>query len=206
MHPFLAFLCFFRVLFGRSLPRDALAFLPEGYKALPPSEEPEAKPAPEGEAKAKDKGKAPEAVAEQAPEKVAEKPKAGVVQHQRDGALAMLALLQREGRLVDFLRDSVDGADDADIGAAAREVHRGCRKVLDQVLTIEPVMPGAEEARVSVPKGFDPAEIRLIGEARGDAPYQGTLRHHGWRVVDAKLPTLTDGVDRTILAPAEVEL
>jgi hypothetical protein len=122
------------------------------------------------------------------------------------GALAMLALLQREGRLVDFLRDSVDGADDADIGAAAREVHRGCRKVLDQVLTIEPVMPGAEEARVSVPKGFDPAEIRLIGEARGDAPYQGTLRHHGWRVVDAKLPTLTDGVDRTILAPAEVEL
>ena len=56
-----------------------------------------------------------------------------------------------------------------------------------------------------LPRGFDPAEIRLIGEARGEAPYKGTFRHHGWRVVDAKLPTLAEGVDRTVIAPAEVE-
>ena len=67
-------------------------------------------------------------------------------------------------------------------------------------------MPGEEGAKASVPKGFDPAEIRLIGEARGEPPYRGTLRHHGWRVVDEKLPALADGVDRTVLAPAEVEL
>jgi hypothetical protein len=46
----------------------------------------------------------------------------------------------------------------------------------------------------------------LIGEAKGEAPYKGTLRHKGWRVVEAKLPTLADGVDRTVIAPAEVEL
>jgi hypothetical protein len=115
-------------------------------------------------------------------------------------------LLQREGRLVDFLREPLDGFADADIGAAARDVHRGCRKVLDQHLTLEPVMPGAEEAKVSVPRGFDPAEIRLIGEAKGEPPFRGTLRHHGWRVVDAKLPTLSEGVDRLVIAPAEVEL
>src|SRR5690242_13366606 len=189
MHPIVAFLCFIRVLFGRTLPRDALAFLPEDVKTLPP-----------GEA-----AKAPEKVVERVVEKPAA-PRANITQAQRDGALALLALMQREGRLVDFLRDSVDGAGDADIGAAAREVHRGCRKVLDEVLSIEPVMPGEEEQKVSVPKGFDPAEIRLIGEAKGEAPFKGTLRHHGWRVVDAKLPTLSDGVDRTILAPAEVEL
>jgi hypothetical protein len=67
-------------------------------------------------------------------------------------------------------------------------------------------MPGEEEAKVSVPKGFDPAEVRLIGEAKGEPPYRGTLRHHGWRVVDAKLPTLAEGIDRAVIAPAEVEL
>ena len=141
-------------------------------------------------------------------EKIVEKPapKAALGQHHRDGALALLALLQREGRFVDFVRDSVDGASDADIGAAAREVHRGCRKVLDQHLSFEPVMPGAEEEKVTVPKGFDPAEVRLIGEAKGEPPFRGTLRHHGWRVVDAKLPTLAEGIDRSVIAPAEVEL
>jgi hypothetical protein len=78
--------------------------------------------------------------------------------------------------------------------------------VLDQHLSLEPVMPGAEEEKVTVPKGFDPAEVRLIGEAKGEPPFRGTLRHHGWRVVDAKLPTLAEGIDRTVIAPAEVEL
>jgi hypothetical protein len=185
MHPLLAFIAFFRVLFGRPLPDELV------QKQLP-APEPE-KPKPE---------KVPEKVIE----KAAEKPRASAAQQHREGALALLALLQREGRFVDFVRDSVEGASDADIGAAAREVHRGCRKVLDQHLTIEPVMPGAEEAKVDVPKGFDPAEIRLIGEAKGEPPYRGTLRHHGWRVVDARLPSLAEGVDRAVIAPAEVEL
>lgn len=191
MHPWLAFLCFFRLLFGRRLPAEAAKYLPEGAEA--PKALPEAKPEVKPELKPEVK-------------RDAEKPKVPLAQHHRDGALALLALLQREGRFVDFVRDSVDGASDADIGAAAREVHRGCRKVLDQHLSIEPVMPGAEEAKVAVPKGFDPAEVRLIGEAKGEPPYRGTLRHHGWRVVDAKLPTLADGVDRMVIAPAEVEL
>jgi hypothetical protein len=194
MHPWLAFLCFFRLLFGRKLPAEAAQYLPE--EALP-KQLPERVPEKEREKEA-------EKVAEKAKEP--EKPRAALAQHHRDGALALLALLQREGRFVDFVRDSVDGASDADIGAAAREVHRGCRKVLDQHLSFEPVMPGAEEEKVTVPKGFDPAEVRLIGEAKGEPPFRGTLRHHGWRVVDAKLPTLAEGIDRTVIAPAEVEL
>ena len=191
MHPWLAFLCFWKILFGGKLPAEAVRFLPEG---APPPKELEAK-TPE-----------PKKEPEKPIEKPVEKPKVSLAQHHRDGALALLALLQREGRFVDFVRDSVDGASDADIGAAAREVHRGCRKVLDQHLSFEPVMPGEEEAKVSVPKGFDPAEVRLIGEAKGEPPFKGTLRHHGWRVVDAKLPSLAEGIDRTVIAPAEVEL
>lgn len=203
MHPLLAFVCFFRILFGKTLPPEAVKFLPEGAlpKALPEKaagaaiEKPVAKPVEKPVAKPAERPAAKE-----------ERPRVAIAQHHRDGALALLALLQREGRLVDFLREPLDGFEDADIGAAARDVHRGCRKVLEQHLELEPVMPGAEEAKVSVPKGFDPAEIRLIGEAKGEPPFRGTLRHHGWRVVDAKLPTLAEGIDRNVIAPAEVEL
>lgn len=195
MHPWLAFVCFWKILFGGKLPAAAARFLPEG-----------AAPAKELEAKKPEPKKEPEKQPEKPPEKQPEKRTVPLAQHHRDGALALLALLQREGRFVDFVRDSVEGASDGDIGAAAREVHRGCRKVLDQHLSFEPVMPGEEEAKVSVPKGFDPAEVRLIGEAKGEPPFRGTLRHHGWRVVEAKLPSLAEGIDRTVIAPAEVEL
>jgi hypothetical protein len=198
----LAFSCFFRVLFGKKLPPDARAFLPDttadASRSLPAPTP--AKPAGDGKDTA---GKAQPSAEPPRPDPAR---RASAAQHHRDGALALLALLQREGRLVDFLREPLDGFSDADIGAAARDVHRGCRKVIDQHLTLEPVMPGSEESRVDVPRGFDPAEIRLLGEARGEPPFRGTLRHHGWRVVDAKLPALADGVDRTVLAPAEVEL
>jgi len=199
---FLAFLCFFRVLFGKKLPPGALAFLPE-TPTPPPRLPASTAPAP-----APVKPAAPAAPAGDArPEPPRDdRPRASAAQHHRDGALALLALLQREGRLVDFLQEPLDGFSDADIGAAARDVHRGCRKVLEQHLSLEPVMPGSEEARVAVPAGFDPAEIRLIGEARGEPPFRGTLRHHGWRVVDARLPALADGIDRAVIAPAEVEL
>ena len=193
----LAFSCWFRVLFGKKLRPEVAPYLPDEVKALPPP-----KPEPKVEPKTGEKPKAVERPVEKPPEK----PRVSAAQQHRDGALAFLALLQREGRLVDFLREPLDGFGDADIGAAARDVHRGCKKVLDQHLSLEPVMPGAEEEKVSVPKGFDPAEVRLIGEAKGEPPFRGTLRHHGWRVVDAKLPTLADGVDRAVIAPAEVEL
>jgi hypothetical protein len=197
---FLAFLCFFRILFGKKLPPEAIKLLPESKPEPAKLPGPVEKARPEAPRPVPDKDAAREVRAEP------DRPKVSVVQHHRDGALALLALLQREGRLVDFLRESLDGFSDADIGAAARDVHRGCRKVLDQHLSLEPVMPGTEEDKVAVPKGFDPAEIRLIGEARGEAPFRGTLRHHGWRVVDARLPALVDGIDRTVIAPAEVEL
>ncbi|HET7502040.1 MAG TPA: DUF2760 domain-containing protein [Kofleriaceae bacterium] len=202
----LAFQCFFLILFGKQLPAAAMKLLPAPAPPGPPvpgaqpPPRPAEKPAARPEAAKPEARPAPEARAEP------ERPRPQVAQHHRDGALALLALLQREGRLVDFLREPLDGFADADIGAAARDVHRGCRKVLEQHLSLEPVMPGAEESRVEVPRGFDPAEIRLIGEARGEPPLRGTLRHHGWRVVDARLPALAEGVDRTVIAPAEVEL
>lgn len=195
----LAFACFFKLLFGGKLPARAVEYLPEEAvkKALPePKPEPKlAKPAEKAAAE-----KPPEPAKPKPP-----KPPDLTAQH-TEGALALLALLQREGRLVDFLRESIDTYDDADIGAAVRDIHRGARKVMDEYLTLEPVMPGDEDDAVTVPKGFDPGEIRLVGEVNGEPPFKGTLRHHGWRVTDTRLPKLSEGVDRRVLAAAEIEI
>lgn len=206
----LAFSSFFRLLFGKRLDPAVAPYLPPELKALP-----EAKAEPRAEARpAKVEAKAEprpeprvEARPEPRPEPRDERPKkADLAAHHKDGALALLALLQREGRLIDFAGEALDGFSDAEIGAAARDVHRGCKKVLDQCFTFEAVLPGQEDSRVAVPKGFDPAEIRLIGEARGEPPFGGTLRHHGWRATRAALPALTEGLDRAVVAPAEVEV
>src|SRR5438128_292440 len=89
-------------------------------------------------------------------------------------ALALLAAFQREGRLVDFLQQEVAGFSDEDIGAAARVVHSGCRKVLRQFVDISPAMPGTEGAPLTVPAGFDAQRIRLTGNVSGQPPFKGT--------------------------------
>lgn len=120
--------------------------------------------------------------------------------------LAVLALLQREGRLIDFLREDVAAYSDADIGAAARVVHAGSRKVLDQYLTLEPVLHDSEGASVTVPAGFDAGKIRLTGNVAGQPPFRGTLKHHGWVASAVRLPAVPPALDPRVLAPAEVEL
>jgi hypothetical protein len=121
-------------------------------------------------------------------------------------ALQLLALFQREGRFVDFLEEDVVSFSDADVGAAARVVHQGCRKALHDHAKIAPVRTEEEGSKVTVPKGAPPSEVKLIGNVVGEPPFTGTLRHRGWRVSDLHLPTAIDGHDLTVVAPAEVEL
>ena len=121
--------------------------------------------------------------------------------------LRVLAVLQRDGRLIDFLEEEIDPYTDAQIGAAVRDIHRGCRKALHEYLTIEPVMNAAEEERVTVAADFDPASIRLIGNVQGSPPFQGVLKHHGWRARAVQLPALPASKDdASVLSPAEVEI
>ncbi|MFY3742704.1 DUF2760 domain-containing protein [Anaeromyxobacter sp. Red801] len=124
----------------------------------------------------------------------------------RAPALQLLAALQREGRLVDFLEEDLTGFPDASIGAAARTVHAGCKRAIEAMFQLEPVFREAEGARVTVAPGFDAGAIRLSGNVVGQPPFQGALRHHGWRAREVKLPPPPDGKDLTVVAPAEVEL
>ena len=121
-------------------------------------------------------------------------------------ALQLLGLLQREARFVDFVQEDVVGYTDAEVGAAARVVHEGCRKVLGAHFSIAPVRSEPEGSRVTLAAGFDATAVRLTGNVVGQAPFTGTLGHRGWRVTEARLPQLTDDKAAAILAQAEVEL
>jgi hypothetical protein len=120
--------------------------------------------------------------------------------------LFLLGMLQREGRLIDFLQEEIETFSDAEVGAAARVVHQGCRKVLKDYLPVIAVVPQSEGDSVTVPGGFDPNRYRLSGNVTGHAPYSGTLKHHGWIATEVKLPPVPTTMDVTVLAPAEVEL
>lgn len=123
-----------------------------------------------------------------------------------DRAIQMLALLQRDGRLIDFLSEDVAQYPDAQLGAAARAVHDNCRQVLDRYFKLEPIMASDEDQPVTVPPGFEPASIKVIGNVAGTPPFRGLLRHRGWCVRQANLPSLPEGVGRSVVAPAEVEV
>lgn len=175
--------CFFAVLSRGEVPADIAPEVVPSAAAAPALERETAAPAP----------------AERVEARPAEEPS--------DRAVQLLALLQRDGRLVDFLSEEIAPYQDAQIGAAVRELHANCRKALEQYVTLEPVIDGEEDRPVTVEQGFDPAVIKLVGNVTGRPPLRGLLRHRGWRVARINLPSLPpEGAGREVVAPAEVEI
>ncbi len=125
----------------------------------------------------------------------------------RSEALTFLAVLQREARFVDFVQEPIDAYPDAQIGAAVRDVHKGCKSVFDRLLALEPLRPEAEGSEVVVPASADPGKVQLVGNVTGEPPFKGTLAHHGWQATRASIPDWSGDQDAAlVLAPAEVEL
>ena len=131
----------------------------------------------------------------------------GQITDKRSAAVSLLAALQREARFLDFVMESLDGYDDAQVGAAVRDVHRDMSKVVERIFAPEPLTGDAEGSRVQVPAGFDPARYRLTGNVAGEPPFEGTLRHHGWKASKCEMPAWTGGADSAMaIAPSEVEV
>ncbi|MBI1290794.1 DUF2760 domain-containing protein [bacterium] len=126
--------------------------------------------------------------------------------HSTEPAIQLLALLQKEGRLMDFLREDIGSYKDAEIGAAVRDIHRGCRSVLERHATLRAVVTQKEGQSIDVPAGFDPSQIALQGNVSGAGPFRGTVAHPGWYVEALKLPTVPPGADPKVVAPAQVEV
>jgi hypothetical protein len=123
-----------------------------------------------------------------------------------DRAVQMLALLQRDGRLVDFLMEDLASYTDVQIGAAVRDVHGGCRRALDRYVTFDTIVADREGGPTTVGDPIDTAAIRLVGNVTGRPPFRGTLLHRGWRVARIELPPLGTPASRRIVAQAEVEV
>jgi hypothetical protein len=180
-----AFVCWFRVLVDPDFAARALLV----RDGLPPAPPPPPTP--------------PEPVKVAEPPPVAARPSEEIA---GEGALRLLGVLQREGRLIDFLEEDVASFSDADVGAAARVVHDGCRQALRGQVELGALRTEAEGAAIEIPAGYDPGSIKLTGNVKGSGPFRGALRHRGWQARSIKLPVLLPGADPTILTPAEVEL
>lgn len=181
----LAFKCFFLVLFAGRLPEP----LPVKYRHT--AEQPRAA------------GETPrEATRAVAGPTSPPPPRAP----QPDRAVQLLALLQRDGRLVDFLCEDIASYPDDQVGAAVREVHASCRDTLLKYVGLEPVIAGEEGRPTVIEPGYEPAAVKLVGTITGKPPFRGVLRHRGWRAGHVELPPATDLAAAAIIAPAEVEV
>jgi hypothetical protein len=127
-----------------------------------------------------------------------------------DGALQMLAILQRDSRLIDFLMEDVSAYEDDQIGAAVRSLHDQCRDSLLRYVRLSPVIDGVEGTRTnlsSAPRiAQDPAMVKFIGNVPAQPPSGGTLRHKGWRAEKVDLPPVPSRQDMNVIAPAEIEI
>ncbi|MCC6215581.1 MAG: DUF2760 domain-containing protein [Polyangiaceae bacterium] len=186
----LAFRAFLRALAGEPEP-----------SALPPAPE-SAPPSRRALADADDLAQRPTEIA---PAPVPRAPEGDLAAAHAAGALGLLALLQREGRLIDFLEQDVTTFSDEDVGVAARVVHEGCRRALRAHVTFAPIRPEEEGTRLTLEAAHDARAIKLTG-AVGQPPHTGTLRHRGWRATRAELPRPVGGHDPRVVAPAELEL
>jgi hypothetical protein len=172
----LAFRCFFNILFHGELSAPALADL-----RLAPRGTPAGKPA--------------SAAAAAAPPTV----------RTSDGALQLLAIMQRDARLVDFLMEDISGYADDQVGAAVREMHDQCRDSIGRYVKLEPVIDGVEGTYSQAPSK-DPAVVKFVGNVPAKPPAGGTLRHKGWRAARVELPAIAARHDAAIIAPAEIEI
>jgi hypothetical protein len=168
-----------------------------------PEIQPEPLPEPKPEIKAEIKPE-PVKVAQPDPEPepvpVPEAPKIAPA-----AAFQILSLLQKEGRLLDFLMEDISEIDDEALGGGIRPIHEGCRKILTERLIIEPVLDSAEGSDVEI-KEADPNAIKLTGNVPPNPPYKGVLVHRGWKLKECKLPDLVSGWTGNVVAPAEVEI
>ena len=117
----------------------------------------------------------------------------------------MLAILQRDARLIDFIMDDLAPYSDEQVGAVVRAVHDQARDSLTRYITVRPVIDGVENTYTRVPAG-DPQLVKFIGNVPAGTPQGGTLRHKGWRAAATELPAPNPRQDVSVIAPAEIEI
>jgi hypothetical protein len=120
--------------------------------------------------------------------------------------LHLLSVLQREGRLMDFICGDLTALDDARLGAAVRGIQENCQRVIRQNLAPTAIVETEEGGRFTVRAETDPALVKVYGKVSGPPPFEGIVRHRGWRAARLEPPTLAGKGDEGLIAPAEIEI
>lgn len=120
--------------------------------------------------------------------------------------LRLLAILQQSGRLIDFLKEDISSFSDAQVGGAVRKIHEDCARIIEELVTIRPIMEEDEGMMMTVPLGYDPLSIKVVGKVKGEPPFKGVLVHRGWKAHKRSLPKKTGEQSTDVLCPAEVEV
>ncbi len=120
-----------------------------------------------------------------------------------DGAVQILAILQRDSRLVDFLMEDVTSYSDEQIGSAVRDLHDQARASISRHVKLEPVVDGVEGTYAKAPSA---GLAKFVGNVPVKPPEGGILRHKGWRAAKVDLPAPARGQDASVVAPAEIEI
>ena len=190
MHLLLALRAFFSVLFNSRMANQVQACL-ENKSPTPDPKQPTSSPTPSENASIS-------SLPQQKPS-VPTKPKSS----DRNGALTLLSALQRESRFLDLVGESLDSYSDAQIGAAARDVLRDSRKVLDRMFGLKHLVDSPEGETIELPENASPIRWRVIGK---DSPKTGSLCHPGWQATKLDLPQWAGNADDAmVIAAAEVE-
>src|SRR3954447_483154 len=94
-----------------------------------------------------------------------------------DGAVQILGILQRDGRLVDFLMEDISGATDEQVGAAVRTLQEQCRTALTRYVKLSPVIDGVEGSFTKVDSS-DPSTVKLLGNVPASRKASGGVLRH----------------------------
>ncbi|MDO5309559.1 MAG: DUF2760 domain-containing protein [Planctomycetia bacterium] len=128
----------------------------------------------------------------------------------RSEAIELLAALQRDARFVDFIKEDVSGASDADLGAVARAVHDNCATTLERIFQLRPVSEVAEGQALflSAKEASNSARVRVSGAFQtSDSDVSTRVVHSGWQATRSSLPHWQGRAeDSAIVAPIEVEI
>jgi len=125
----------------------------------------------------------------------------------KNDAVILLSLLQRESRLIDFIKENMDSYSDAQIGAAVRSIHRDCGKTLDRIFGIDKLLNNEEGDTIEMPDKIDSEIYSLSGNLTGNPPFKGKLRHFGWRITKCELPKWSGKSENiSVISAAEVEV
>lgn len=120
--------------------------------------------------------------------------------------IRLLGALQQTGRFIDFLKEDIKDYSDAQVGAAVRQIHQDCSRIVEEMVTIRSVLEEEEGTTIKVPQGYDPSQIKLVGKVDGKGPYTGKVVHKGWIAHKRSLPKNFTVQNPDVIAPAEVEV